>query len=358
MAIAAFGACAFLSPVYAYNYGVGVYGSGAYNVGEQIPTTITLTSSANPATEGESVAFRATVSSSTATGTITFKEGANTIGTGHLRAGSGFFVTSNLRGGTAFITAVYGGNDNYAASTSQSVTQVAQGVSSSAPTGGGGGTGGGRGRSGLPRRGSSVSSSASSSPGTGSTEPPSRGMATAFSDVPPAAWFSSYVTILFRDGIISGYKDARGKLTGEFKPENPVTEAEILKIALLAAGKTIGEGIPENSSAQGDWSASYVYMAEQLRLSLNIHRPATRREGIQTILEAFGVPIERSENPFSDLRASSPYAKAFETAYVLGIISGDTDAEGNRTGTVRPGDPINRAEVAKIVVLARQLLRK
>jgi DNA-binding beta-propeller fold protein YncE len=171
----------------------------------------------------------------------------------------------------------------------------------------------------------------------------------AFSDVSPSSWFSSYVDTLSRAGIVSGYKDAYGRPTGDFKPGNPVTEAEILKMALLASGKTIGEGSPQNTSALNDWSAPYVKEAETLQFSvylpsLDIHRPATRGEVIQTILEAFGVTIAGGQNPFRDLPSDSSFTPAIETAAKLGIISGDTDAQGNPIGTVRPDAPINRAE--------------
>jgi hypothetical protein len=79
---------------------------------------------------------------------------------------------------------------------------------------------------------------------------------------------------------------------------------------------------------------------------------------IQTVLEAFGIPIARGDNPFHDLPSSSPFAAAIETAATLRIIQGDTDAQGTAKGTVRPSDPINRAEVSKVIVLAMRMLGK
>jgi hypothetical protein len=165
------------------------------------------------------------------------------------------------------------------------------------------------------------------------------------------------VSTLIRHGVVQGYRDAGGHLTGEFGPGNLVTAAEILKMALTAAGRPLSTGIPRNTSAQDDWSAPYVKAAEDLGLSvytptLDVHRPATRGEVVRTILEGFGAPITPGSNPFSDLPASSPFAPAVETAARLGILFGDTDASGKPTGTVRPNDPINRAEAAKIVSTA------
>ena len=169
------------------------------------------------------------------------------------------------------------------------------------------------------------------------------------------------MTSLAQAGIITGYKDANSVLTGQFGPANPVTEAEILKMALLAAGKTIGDGIPQNALAKDDWSAPYVKTAEDLRLTLyvptlDVRQPATRGEVVETILEVFGVPTDtRTDNPFSDMPIDHPHAAAILTAWRLGIITGDTDEQGTPVGIVRPDDLVNRAEAAKILALVLQL---
>ena len=90
-------------------------------------STTTLTSSLNPSTSGNSVTFTATVTggSGTPTGTVTFKDGAATIGTGTLNgSGVATFATSSLTVGSHSITAVYGGNGTYNGSTSNTVVQV------------------------------------------------------------------------------------------------------------------------------------------------------------------------------------------------------------------------------------------
>lgn len=79
--------------------------------------------------------------------------------------------------------------------------------------------------------------------------------------------------------------------------------------------------------------------------------PATRGRVIQTVMEAFGVPLPRIQGkPYTDVSRNHPNAAAIIEATQLGIVNGDTDESGKRTGTFRPNDPINRAEVAKILV--------
>ena len=93
-------------------------------------TTTTLTSSANPSSYGGSVTFTATVTSG-ATGTVTFKDGSTTLGTGTISGGQATFTYVGLSVGSHSITAVYGGDTSYAGSTSPAITQTVTKASSS-----------------------------------------------------------------------------------------------------------------------------------------------------------------------------------------------------------------------------------
>lgn len=55
-----------------------------------------------------------------------------------------------------------------------------------------------------------------------------------FSDVGANEWFTSYVTTAFNWGIVDGYRNAKGKLTSKFGPNDPVTRAQAAKISVLA----------------------------------------------------------------------------------------------------------------------------
>lgn len=96
-------------------------------------TSTTLTSSPNPSSQSQAVMFTATVlptagTTSTPTGSVTFQEGASTLGTGVLTTQGGVqvavFSTSGLTAGTHMITATYGGDSNFAYSISPALTQV------------------------------------------------------------------------------------------------------------------------------------------------------------------------------------------------------------------------------------------
>ncbi|OHB81418.1 MAG: hypothetical protein A2V98_17145 [Planctomycetes bacterium RBG_16_64_12] len=244
-------------------------------------------------------------------------------------------------------------------------------------------TSGGGGRSGketpLPVSSSSTLFSSSSAPDTGSSSSPSpspvrpvslsgayvslteNGKRIVFRDVPTATWFAPYVALLLSRDIASGYADATGRLLGLFKPANNVTYAELAKIALEATGKAtpLPSSPPSHFSARRHWASAYVARAEELHLSLfastvNLDAPAPRGAVIQTLLETFDLPMAFAPNLYLDLPGGHPFADAILTATRLGLIQGDTSPTGRLLGIVRPDDPINRAEVAKILSLLLQ----
>ena len=89
-------------------------------------TTTTLTSTPNPSTTGQAVTLSATVTSTAGvpTGTVTFRDGANVLGTVTLVNGSGSLSVSNRIAGTHPLTATYNGSAAFAISTSATVNQV------------------------------------------------------------------------------------------------------------------------------------------------------------------------------------------------------------------------------------------
>jgi hypothetical protein len=89
-----------------------------------------LSSSPNPSIYGEMVNFTAVVTSSLGAPpdgeVVTFMKGKTVLGTGTLSGGSASFTTSTLRVGTTSVKAVYGGDSNFAGSTSKAVKQVVE----------------------------------------------------------------------------------------------------------------------------------------------------------------------------------------------------------------------------------------
>ena len=180
-----------------------------------------------------------------------------------------------------------------------------------------------------------------------------------FSDVPANAWYAPYVRDAANLGIIEGYRDPRGILTGRFVPAGAVTVAEALKITLEAAGydRTLGRG-------QGHWAAQYLSIALGRGFQItwygqiDLDRPATRAEVAAMVSDAFMVPSvptpQPLQAPFRDVAVDTPYATSIAALARDGVVTGDTDPSGASLLTYRPTDDVQRVEVVKVALLARQ----
>jgi hypothetical protein len=97
-------------------------------------TTIGLISSLNPANAGQAVTFTATVSAvapgaGAPTGTVTFKDGATTLGTITLDSNAqSKYTTSALAAGSHSITATYNGDSNFNTSATSALPQTINAV--------------------------------------------------------------------------------------------------------------------------------------------------------------------------------------------------------------------------------------
>ena len=91
-------------------------------------STVSIASSQNPAPFGQSVTLTAAVqpslSGDLASGSVTFFDGANSLGTANLSNDSAQLTISNLSQGAHSLTVKYNGDSNFASSTSSTLTQT------------------------------------------------------------------------------------------------------------------------------------------------------------------------------------------------------------------------------------------
>ncbi|MBI5794193.1 S-layer homology domain-containing protein [Candidatus Uhrbacteria bacterium] len=188
------------------------------------------------------------------------------------------------------------------------------------------------------------------------------GQAVTFVDVSQSAWFATYVQAAAETGIVNGYKDIYGKLTGKFGPQNNITLAEALKITVEGAGydeQLYGSMV--DSGMKNYWASPYVSVAKAehfvfLPDRIRLDRPATRAEVASFFTSAFGIhlgDVSPVDSRYTDVKTSTEYATSIEVLSRDGVLSGDTDIQGQATGTFRPTERINRAEVVKMVIEAR-----
>lgn len=113
-----------------------------------------------------------------------------------------------------------------------------------------------------------------------------------FSDVAPSAWYYSYVETAVKNGVVGGYKNEEGTLTGYYGPADPLTREQAAKMIVLGAPLTSNTSCGPSFPDVGVTSWSYEFV---------------------------------------------------ETLYAWSVIDGYPD------GSYGPDRNINRAEIAKIV---------
>ena len=113
-----------------------------------------------------------------------------------------------------------------------------------------------------------------------------------FKDVPATSWAFQYVETAYKHGIIGGYKDASGAMTGKFGPADTLTREQAAKMVVNAAPlATDTDGGPH----------------------------------------------------FSDVPATTWSYEPVETVYNWSVVDGYPD------GTFHPGANVNRAQMAKMI---------
>lgn len=172
-----------------------------------------------------------------------------------------------------------------------------------------------------------------------------------FTDI-SSNWARGYIEHLVARGVIDN--------TENYKPDNNLTRAEFLKIAMNAAGWNVGtETTTVFSDVASDmWYTPHVSFALShdiiLGASTNF-RPndsISRAEATKIIVGIFGIDTVTTETTFTHVNPASDLAKYIETAKVLGFFSGQVV---NGKSIFRPNDSITRAEIAKVVVKAFKL---
>lgn len=179
-----------------------------------------------------------------------------------------------------------------------------------------------------------------------------------FIDAPEAEWFYPYLYSLKRQNCIQGYND------GEFKPDREVSLGEGLRLVTKCL---LEEKLSEKES--GHWAEPDLNflkeeykgqlekgIAEALkhaaeRPTVQLNKPMSRAAAVELLVSVLEADVPTAtEVPFSDVPLSHPHVDAIAYAKHSGLISGDEGAD-----VFRPKDFIKRAEMSKLVFVAKQL---
>lgn len=189
------------------------------------------------------------------------------------------------------------------------------------------------------------------------------GFGNSFCDVSSNDWYYPYVTDLSDQMIVSGYED------GCFKPNQPVTRAEFMKMAMKALGKAAAI----NSSYQpfkdvppiyDAWYSEDINMADMLGYvdgysdgTFHPNALITRAEAVQILynmsnqLPSVNVIYQPLESliSFNDVHKTDWFFTPVVAAYHYNLVKGATPT------TFEPNRNITRAEAAKIINLLQTL---
>lgn len=179
------------------------------------------------------------------------------------------------------------------------------------------------------------------------------GSAPLFTDVPAGVWYEDYVNIASDAGLING------KGNGLFAPNDNMTIAEAITLAVRFDCSTKGTETVTNSSGDSPWYQPYVDYAEENGLPWqygDYNAKITRDEFARIFAavyqanksiydsEGFTAINTVAEGAIPDVPMSSSYADDIYTLYRLGVLGG-SDAARN----FRPDSNILRSEVSAIL---------
>lgn len=171
-------------------------------------------------------------------------------------------------------------------------------------------------------------------------------------------WYYSYVLGATKDGRVSGFKDKNGKATGEFRPENNVTQGEALKMVLNSCGVDMASYPPPTPWMPTDhWTVKegYLQMAVEVGIDefLDLKDPnkaATREDVAVMFAQACALDTDEDQTAFSDY--TGKFGGHVQATYNAGIFTGQGD-----TGRFDGAKNINRAAMAKAMDVAAGFAR-
>ena len=207
------------------------------------------------------------------------------------------------------------------------------------------------GQNGLPMP-PGVLDAATPSPEPRSIETP-EGCSVRFSDVPEGMWAYGYITELACTGVVAGYRD------GTFKPQNATTRAQLVKMVVLLEGMALDSpSVPTFTDVPvAHTFYRYVETAASAGLiggyddgSFKPDAPVSRAQVAKIVVKARGwdLVVPASPATLCDVHASHWAYSYIQVAIGHGIFTGYGD------GCFRPDDFATRAQLAKVLVLSQR----
>jgi len=189
-----------------------------------------------------------------------------------------------------------------------------------------------------------------------------------FTDVTATHWAKNYIEELYKKGIVQG----RDK--GIYAPDENMTRAEFVKVALSSIGENIDptkavKNAPFTDVPLFSWYAPYIARAKSLGLvsgrpdgSFGPDEIINRAEAIKILFTAFNFDLTKKSLPdsleakqrFIDMDKNGWYYPFADFAIQNGIMTG-VPSVNNNFRYFRPAQAITRAEMAKLAIKTMEL---
>ncbi len=163
-------------------------------------------------------------------------------------------------------------------------------------------------------------------------------------------WSKDYAKNLKYKCEIEGYKDANGNLLSEFRPDSPITRAELAKMLVQCAAEEMTGDNPFNDVESDTWYTGAVITAKQKGWvdgypdgTFKPNNNINRAEALKMIVLIKYTDITGDTMEFSDVDPGAWYYDYVVFAVKKGIVSGYND------GSFKPAEDITRGEAAKII---------
>lgn len=172
-------------------------------------------------------------------------------------------------------------------------------------------------------------------------------------------WAEQNIMLINYENVIKGYED------NTFQPNKPVNKEEaITMIVRMVNGEVSGTalwGKQRDMSRASSWARSYLNQAVEKGIlsevelnSLAFNKPAQRYEVAVWLVRALGLEDEAIEKAGADLDFRDEEAiPAWARGYVKVAVDEDI-IKGFPDHVFRPGAPVTRAEIATMLVKARE----
>ncbi|MFH0820561.1 MAG: S-layer homology domain-containing protein [Candidatus Peregrinibacteria bacterium] len=179
-------------------------------------------------------------------------------------------------------------------------------------------------------------------------------------------WAKNYAEALYRKGIV------KGRSKGIYAPDEQLTRAEFIKIALEAIGADVPPMEEVEDSPFPDvplyaWYVGYVKKAKELNLvngyadgTFHPEQPINRAEAVKILVSAFGFDVTKAETfkaeaQFKDVATGTWYYPAVNFAVKNGLLDGLRTPNGKILPDFGPGRNMSRGEMAQLAIEAIEL---